>query len=111
MPALFAALASFLTPVVVFFVSVGVIVAFLLAALADPQGWMNKVVISAIDFISSIFPSTPSNLKISSLINSISSTLPALGRGIIADLFSTLASIAAIRLVIVIYKLLPFKAT
>jgi hypothetical protein len=111
MPALFAALASFFTPVVVFFVSVGVIVAFLLAALANPQGWMNNVVCSAIDFIAFLFPSTPTDLKISSLINSVSSVMPAIGRGIISDLFTTIGSIVAIRVVVVVYKLLPFKAT
>lgn len=111
MPALFAALGALLTPVVVFFASVGVIVAFLLAALADPQGWMNQVVISIINGISFILPSTPNNLKIGTLINSLGNSLPFIGRGIITDIIQTLSSIFIIRMVIVIYKLLPFKAS
>jgi hypothetical protein len=111
MPALFAALASFLTPVVIFFVSVGVIVAFLLAALADPQGWMNKLIVSAIDYIVLIFPSTPLNLRIGSLIDSLGTSLPFIGKGIIREIISTIISIFSIRAIIVIYKLLPFKAS
>lgn len=111
MPALFAALASFFTPVVVFFASVSVIVAFLLAALADPQGWMNQVIISAISYIASIFPSTPDNLKIVSLIDSLGASLPLIGKGIIREVLQTISIIFGIRAIIVIYKLIPFKAS
>lgn len=109
--ALWAALASFFTPVVIFFVSVVTIVAFLLGALANPQGWMNSVVCSAIDYIAAIFPSTPANLKISSLIDSVALAMPLVGRGIISDILGSIAAIFAIRAVIVIYKLLPFKSS
>ena len=103
------AVLSFISPVVVFFISVGSIVAFLLGALADPQGLMNRVVCGAIDMISGVFPSTPDNLKIGSIIESAGSVMPAFGTGLIREVLGTIAGMAAIALVIKIYKLMPFK--
>ena len=107
----FNALFQFLKPSIVFFSSIGGITAFLLGALANPQGLMNKVIVGAIDFIANLFPSTPDNLKIANLINSMGDSIPLVGRAVIRDTFFTIASIAAISLAIKIYKLLPFKAT
>lgn len=107
----FTGLFTFFTPVIVFFVSVSTIVAFMLGALADPQGLMNQVVCSAIDFIANIFPSTPENLKIATILNSAGDSMPAVGRGVVKEIFSTLAIIFGLGLIVKIYKLLPFKAS
>lgn len=107
----FQGLFGFFTPVIVFFVSVGSIVAFLLGALADPQGLMNQVVCSAIDYVAFIFPSTPDNLKIANIINGLGDSIPGVGRSVIREIFTTITSIFGIALVIKIYKLIPFKAT
>jgi len=115
MAALFTALFSFITPVIVFFVSVVVIIAFLLGALADPQGWMNSVVDTTIDVIAAVLPSTPDNIKIGTIIESVISTagtsMPLIGSGIIREVFTTISIIAGLSLIIKIYKLIPFKAT
>jgi hypothetical protein len=111
MPALFAAIAAFFTPVVIFFTSVVVIVAFLLGALADPNGFVNGMIVGAINNVSSILPSTPDNLKIGYLIDSVAGSMPLVGRGIINTVLSSVSTLFGVRLVIAIYKLLPFKAT
>lgn len=109
MPALFSALLAFFTPVVVFFISVAIIVSFLLGALADPQGLLNQIVCGLLDGIAYLLPSTPENLKIGNFLNSIGDSMPLVGRGLVKEVFATASAIFAIRMIIVIYKLLPFK--
>lgn len=111
MAALASFLLSLLTPIVIFFLSVTTIVALLLAAIADPNGWINSIICGAIDAISSIFPSTPENLKVSSFITLIGDNLPLIGKGVIYEIFLTITTITTIAGIIKIYKLIPFKAT
>lgn len=82
---------------------------FVVYAIFHPLQFLGFLVCSAADSLFSILPSTPDNLKISSLISSIGSSLPLIGSGIIHELFTTVASIVGILVVIKIYKLLPFK--
>lgn len=70
---------------------------------------MNTVIVAAIDFVAAFFPSTPENLKIGNIINNLASSMPAVGAGIIREIFGTITTIALLALVIKIYKLLPFK--
>lgn len=100
---------NFFKPVIIFYSSCTALLAFLLGALQNPQGLMNTIICSGIDFIASIFPSTPDALKIGSIINSISSSMPAVGRAVIADVFNSILAMVAIVIIIKIYKLLPFK--
>lgn len=109
MGGLIKTLMSFLSPVVVFCSSLVSIVAFLLGALKNPQGWMNFVICSAIDYIAEFFPETPPGLRPGSLISSVASQMPAVGRGVVSDVFEAVAAIAALAIIIKIYKLLPFK--
>lgn len=111
MGSFFNALFQFIKPIVVFFISTTSIVAFLLGALLDPQGLMNQIICAVLDNIASIFPSTPDNLKIANIVNNLGDSVPAVGRGVIREIFFTLSSIFTISLAIKIYKLLPFKAT
>lgn len=111
MGSLFSALLKFFSPVIVIFTSISGIIAFLLGALADPQGLMNQIICGAIDNVASLLPSTPDNLKIGALIDSIGDSMPMVGRGIVREFFLTITAMVAIVAVIKIYKLLPFKAT
>lgn len=111
MPAFFAALAAFFTPVIIFFISVTAIVALILGCIADPSGAVNKFICTIIDVVSVIFPATPPQLRLGSLIDSAASVAPGFGTAIIHDVASTVGSIFTISLVIRIYKLIPFKAT
>lgn len=98
-------------PIYAFFASIGSLIAFLLGGLANPQGLMNKIIIKTVDVIAAILPETPSNLKVSSVLNSVAGFMPNVGRDIVYEVASTIAAIAAISLVVKIYKLIPFKAT
>ena len=104
-------LTKLLEPIHVFFISASGLLSFLLGALADPQGLMNHVVIKTIDVLAEALPSTPDNLKISSILNSVGDSMPLVGRGIVYEVAGTVATIAGISLAIKIYKLIPFKAT
>ena len=104
-------LLNFLVPVIVVCTGLIGIVAFLVAALNDPQGWMNSVVITTIDAVAGFFPSTPDNLKIGTIIDSLGDSMPLVGRAVIREIFTTISAIAGIALVVKIYKLIPFKAT
>lgn len=101
----------FFNPVVSFFTAAGLIISWLLGALANPQGMMNGVVNSVIDVVSSILPSTPSSLKIGTIINNVSSFMPGIGRAVISEVFFTLSSIFVLYGAVKLYKLIPFKAT
>lgn len=111
MPAFFAALAAFFTPVIIFFVSVGVIVSLLLGCIADPSGAVNQFICTIINAISSVFPSTPDNLRLGKLIDAVASIAPAFGTALIRDIATTIGSVFTVSLAIRIYKLIPFKAT
>lgn len=103
------ALLQFIQPVVVFFISVVGLVAFLVGALLDPQGFLNQLVCGAIDGIANFFPSTPDNLKIAYIVNSLGDSIPVVGRAVIREIFSTIGIIFSLVAIIKIYKLLPFK--
>ena len=103
------ALLQLIQPIVIFFISVAGLIALLLGALADPQGFLNQLICGVIDGIASFFPSTPDNLKIAFLVNSIGDSVPIVGRAVIREVFSTVGIIFGFVAVIKIYKLLPFK--
>jgi hypothetical protein len=77
----------------------------------DPVGAVNAFICMVIDMIAGFFPSTPENLKISNILTSIGNQMPAVGRAVVYEVFSTIAAIAGIALVFKIYKLIPFKST
>ena len=101
----------FLKPVTVIFLSLTGAVGWLLAAIADPEGFMNMAVCWVIDLISWVFPSTPDSLKIYNIIVSLADKMPLIGYSIIMEILQSIGIIAGIALVVKIYKLIPFKAT
>lgn len=76
-----------------------------------PIGAINTLIDNLIDFIAGVFPSTPNNLKVAALVDSISSVVPSVGRGVIADFFSKVTICFGLAIVIKVYKLIPFKAS
>lgn len=104
-------LINFLLPVVVVCTGLITIVAFLVSALQNPQGWMNSVVITTIDAIASLFPSTPDEYKIATMINAVGDSMPLVGRIVVREIFNTISFIASLGFAIKIYKLIPFKSS
>ena len=104
-------LLQYIRPIVVFFFSFSGVLAVILGAVANPEGAVNTFLIKIIDLIAPVFPSTPDNLKIFYILDSVSNQMPAIGRYIVYDIAQTIGSIVAIVIVIKIYKLIPFKMT
>jgi hypothetical protein len=77
--------------------------------ITHPFEFLSFLVCSAVGSIFHVLPSTPDNLKIANLISQLGSTFPLIGSGVIHELFTTVASIVGILVLIKVYKLLPFK--
>lgn len=104
-------LLAFLSPITSVFLSLVAIVSWLLGALIDPQGFMNGVVNKVIDVVASILPSTPTSLKVGTIINSVAALMPNVGRAVISEIFISLVAIFGLVGAVKLYKLIPFKAT
>lgn len=109
-PLIIAVIALF-NPMVAIIMSVTSIVAVLITCVSSPQSAVNQLICTVIDMVSGFLPSTPDNLKLGSILNQATSTMPNLGRGIIGEIFLTTSAIFGITIAIKIYKLIPFKAT
>ena len=107
----FSILMVFLNPIVAVATGLTSIVAWLLGALADPQGAMNSIVNKTIDVIAAFLPSTPESLKLGFLLDSVAASMPAVGRGVISEIFVTISAMFGLVAIIKLYKLIPFKAT
>ncbi len=104
-------LLRYLNPIVVFFSSIGGVVAVIVGTIQNPEGAVNTFLIKIIDLIHPIFPSTPDNLKIFSLLDEVAGSMPSVGRAIVYDVAQTLSVLAGFLVIVKIYKLIPFKAT
>lgn len=111
MPALIASALAFFASLSGIIVGLGVIVAFVIAAIADPSGWINQSLCYAIDMIVSVFPSTPNNLRLESIILSISSYIPSAGVFLIREAYLAFRDVFSLIVVFKVYKMIPFKAT
>lgn len=92
-----------------FWDSLSKLFSILLGAIANPFGAVNSFICLLIDGIASVWPSTPENLKVGSLIASIGTAIPLVGTAVVYDIFQTAGSMLAIVLLIKLYKLIPFK--
>lgn len=79
--------------------------------LASLFSYFNDFACGLIDIVAMFLPATPANLKISALVSSVGGTIPFVGKGVVSEIFITIASFGAIILAIKIYKLIPFKMT
>jgi len=91
--------------------AIATIIALLVTAAIDPAGFINNMICGLIDIIAIPFPATPNALKLSSLITSISVSLPVFGRALIESIIGTIRDLFVLYSMIKIYKLIPFKAT
>lgn len=101
---------GFFNPLFLALSLLGGVFAAVAGAFANPRGWVNSSINFVIDYISEIFPQTPPNLKIASLIAS-APFVDVVGTRVISETLVTIASMASIALMVKIYKLIPFKAT
>ncbi len=87
------------------------IIAVLVLAFTDPAGFINQLICALIDIVSFPFPPTPDALKLSFIINSLSSFMPIFGKSLIESIIGTIRDLFILYSIIKIYKLIPFKAT
>ena len=87
------------------------IIGILVLAFTDPAGSINQFICFLIDIVSAPFPPTPDYLKLSFIINSLSSFMPIFGKSLIESIIGTIRDLFILYSVIKIYKLIPFKAT
>lgn len=102
---------GFFNPVNSIFVASFSIVAWLLGAIQNPSGFLNGIICAVIDAVASILPSTPSTLKVGYLLDVASSSMPAIGRSVLSEVFITITAIFLLVAAVKLYKLIPFKAT
>lgn len=107
----FNALFNYLKPILKYAMGLTAPIAFVLGVINDPEGAINTFLIKGIDLIAVVFPSTPEELKIASIINGLGDQLPLVGKSVIYEILQTLAVIFGLTLAVKIYKLIPFKAT
>ena len=111
MPALIASAIAFIASLSGIVIGLGVIIAFIVAAMIDPAGWLNQSIIYVIDMIASIFPSTPNNLKIEKVIMELSGDVPSIGVYAMKQAFLGFRDVFSLIGIYKLYKLIPFKAT
>lgn len=111
MPALLGAIAAFFASLAGIIVGLGIILAFVVAAIANPSGWLNQSICFVIDMIVSVFPATPSAFRFESIIVSLSSFLPSFGVFAVREAFHAFRDVMSFLVIYKIYKMIPFKAT
>lgn len=94
-----------------FFVAIGVLLVVLVGAVLDPGGAINAFLCFCIDIVAAVWPATPNDLKLGSLLASFAQSFPLVGWGIILEIIQTCVSMLVIVLLVKLYKLLPFKAS
>lgn len=111
MPALIASAIAFFASLSGIIIGLGIILAFIVAALADPSGWLNQSICFVIDMISSIFPSSPPSFRLESVVLSLSSFLPSFAIFAVREAFHAFRDVFSFLVIFKIYKMIPFKAT
>jgi len=79
--------------------------------LASFFSFFNDFACGLIDIVGAFLPATPPSLQVSSLVSSVGGAIPFVGKGVVSEIFLTIASFGAVILAIKIYKLIPFKMT
>lgn len=103
--------AFFLNPIASFCTALTGVVSLVLWCVANPQSAVNLFICKIIDVVSSVFPSTPPELKISTLLASLGGAVPLIGYGIFLDIAQLIFAMFSVVVIVKIYKLIPFKAT
>ena len=106
-----SALSRIFSPISTLILSLSGLVSIILGAINDPEGFVNTLLVKMIDNIAYVFPSTPDQLKVGAIIDSVGDSMPLVGKAVVFEVFQTISIIFSILVVIKIYKLIPFKAT
>lgn len=88
--------------------AIGSIVCFIYNVIADPDGAINQFMIFLIDMVYSLFPSTPTQYTIGSMLSSFAAEHPAIGWGSVYEIFSGMSVMFGLWCIVKLWQLLPF---
>lgn len=111
MPALLAAIAAFFASLSGIIIGLGIALAFVVAAIADPSGWLNQSICFVIGMIVSVFPSSPPSFRLENIVVSLSSFLPSFAIFAVREAFHAFRDVFSFLIIFKIYKMIPFKST
>jgi hypothetical protein len=111
MPALIASAIAFFASMAGIVTALGIILAVVIAALADPAGWLNQSICFVITMIAAVFPATPSNLRLESILVSLTPYLSDIGVYAVREAFHAFRDVLTFIMIFKVYKMIPFKAT
>lgn len=74
----------------------------------NPEGALNQFMIMVISSVIVLFPSTPDDLKIASLLEQFNTDFPQIGSYVLAEIFSGIVGLSSVFLFTKLWKLLPF---
>lgn len=84
------------------------IVCFLYSCITNPEGAINQFMITILSSVLVLFPSTPENFKIGSLLAATAQAFPAVGWGPVFEIYQGALGIFTISLLVRVWKFLPF---
>lgn len=111
MPALIASALAFIASLSGVVIGLGIVIAFVVAAIADPSGWLNQSICFVIDMVVQFLPSTPQNLRLEGVVVTLSSHIPVIGLYAVREAFRAFRDIFSLIVIFKLYKMIPFKAT
>lgn len=111
MPALIAAVLAFVSSLAGIIIGLGIVIAFVVAAIADPSGWLNQSICYVVSMVVGVLPSTPSQFRFENIIVSLTSSLPNFLTFAVREAYLAFRDVLSLIAVFKVYKMIPFKAT
>lgn len=84
------------------------IICLIYQTIQNPEGALNQFMIMVISSVIVLFPSTPDDLKIASLLGQFNTAFPQVGSYVLAEIFSGIVGLSTVFLFTKLWKLLPF---
>lgn len=84
------------------------IICLIYQTIKNPEGALNQFMIMVLSSVLILFPSTPDNLKVGSLLSQFAAAFPQIGTCVLGEILSGIAGLAAVFLVVKLWRLMPF---
>lgn len=85
-----------------------VIICFVYNCISNPTGAINQFMITIIDMVYGLFPSTPINYTIGYMLRQFASQYPLIGWGVVYEIFAGMSFMFGLWCVVKLWQLLPF---
>lgn len=84
------------------------IICLVYQAIKNPEGAINEFLINVLSSVLILFPSTPEDLKVASLLVKFNESFPQVGSYVLGEIFSGIVGLATVFFVVKLWKMLPF---